>query len=150
MTSLGKQDIASLVETGAQVIHCPQSNMKLASGTCRVRDLQAAGVNVGLGTDGAASNNDLNMFNEMHSAALLAKLSSGDPTVMPAGRALYMATMGGAMALGLDQEIGSIKPGKQADLIAIDLSAPATQPLYNPLSQLVYACIGVTADTDSA
>lgn len=142
MTSLGKQDIASLVETGAQVIHCPQSNMKLASGTCRVRDLQAAGVNVGLGTDGAASNNDLNMFNEMHSAALLAKLSSGDPTVMPAGRALYMATMGGAMALGLDQEIGSIKPGKQADLIAIDLSAPATQPLYNPLSQLVYACTG--------
>ncbi|MFT4767373.1 MAG: 5-methylthioadenosine/S-adenosylhomocysteine deaminase [Glaciecola sp.] len=142
MTSLGKQDIASLAETGAQVIHCPQSNMKLASGTCPVPELQAAGVNVALGTDGAASNNDLNMFNEMHSAALLAKLSSGDPTAMSAHRTLHMATLGGAKALGLDQEIGSIKPGKQADLIAINLSAPATQPLYNPLSQLVYACTG--------
>lgn len=142
MTSLGRQDIAALSETGAQVIHCPQSNMKLASGTCPVKELQAAGVNLGLGTDGAASNNDLNMFNEMHSAALLAKLSNQDPTVMPARDALYMATQGGARALGLDDEIGSIKPGKQADLIAVDLSAPATQPLYNPLSQLVYACTG--------
>lgn len=142
MTSIGKQDIASLAETGAQVIHCPQSNMKLASGTCPVSDLQSAGVNVGLGTDGAASNNDLNLFNEMHSAALLAKLSSGDPTVMPAERALQMATLGSAKALGLEQEIGSIAPGKQADLIAVDLSAPSTQPLYNPLSQIVYACTG--------
>ncbi|MDP5054584.1 MAG: TRZ/ATZ family hydrolase, partial [Congregibacter sp.] len=142
MTSLGPQDIASLAETGAQVIHCPQSNMKLASGSCPVIDLRAAGVNVALGTDGAASNNDLNMFNEMHSAALLAKLNQGDPTVMPALNALHMATLGGAIALGLDHEIGSIKPGKQADLIAIDLSTPATQPLYNPVSQVVYACNG--------
>ncbi|WP_439105906.1 TRZ/ATZ family hydrolase [Congregibacter sp.] len=142
MTSIGKQDIANLAETGAQVIHCPQSNMKLASGTCPLGELESAGVNVGLGSDGAASNNDLNMFNEMHSAALLAKLSSGDPTVMPAHRALHMATLGGARALGLEQDIGSITPGKQADLIAVDLSAPATQPLYNPLSQIVYACTG--------
>ncbi|WOJ98451.1 TRZ/ATZ family hydrolase [Congregibacter brevis] len=142
MTSIGKQDIANLAETGAQVIHCPQSNMKLASGTCPVNDLKAAGVNVGLGTDGAASNNDLNMFNEMHTAALLAKLTASDPTVMPALQVLHMATLGAAKALGLDQEIGSIAPGKQADLIAVDLSAPATQPLYNPLSQIVYACTG--------
>ncbi|WP_439102008.1 TRZ/ATZ family hydrolase [Congregibacter sp.] len=142
MTSIGKQDIANLAETGAQVIHCPQSNMKLGSGTCPVGKLQMAGINIGLGTDGAASNNDLNMFNEMHTASLLAKLTAGDPTVMPAQDALHMATLGGAKALGLDQEIGSIKPGKQADLIAIDLSAPSTQPLYNPLSQIVYACTG--------
>lgn len=142
MTSIGKQDIANLAETGAQVIHCPQSNMKLASGTCPVNDLKAAGVNVGLGTDGAASNNDLNMFNEMHTAALLAKLTANDPTVLPAQQVLHMATLGAAKALGLDKEIGSIAPGKQADLIAVDLSAPATQPLYNPLSQIVYACTG--------
>jgi 5-methylthioadenosine/S-adenosylhomocysteine deaminase len=116
--------------------------MKLASGSCPVTALLAAGVNVALGTDGAASNNDLNLFNEMHSAALLAKHISADPTSMPARQALHMATLGGAAALGLDEEIGSISAGKQADLIAIDLSGPATQPLYNPLSQLVYACTG--------
>lgn len=142
MTSIGSQDIANLAETGAQVVHCPQPNMKLASGTCPVSELRAAGVNVGLGTDGAASNNDLNLFNEMHSAALLAKLTTGDPTVMSAYDTLHMATLGGAKALGLDQEIGSITPGKQADFIAIDLSAPSTQPLYNPPSQIVYACTG--------
>ncbi|MFK7829262.1 MAG: TRZ/ATZ family hydrolase [Congregibacter sp.] len=142
MTDLGQQDIDTLAASGAQVVHCPQSNMKLASGTCPVNRLLEAGINVALGTDGAASNNDLNLFNEMHSAALLAKLSTGDATVMPASSALHMATLGGARALGLEAEIGSIRVGKQADLIAVDLSGPATQPLYNPLSQLVYACTG--------
>ena len=125
MTDLGTQDIDNLAETGAQVVHCPQSNMKLASGACPVTALTAAGVNVALGTDGAASNNDLNLFNEMHSAALLAKLRERD-----------------AAALGLEDVVGSLVAGKHADMIAVDLSGPATQPLYNPLSQLVYACSG--------
>lgn len=142
MTDLGGQDIDTLAAAGAHVIHCPQSNMKLASGTCPVSKLVDAGVNVGLGTDGAASNNNLNLFDEMHSAALLAKLHSEDPTRVPAARALYFATLGGARALGLEDRTGSLTPGKAADMIAVDLSGPATQPLYNPLSQLVYACNG--------
>ena len=142
MTDLNEQDIATLAETGAQVVHCPQSNMKLASGACPVGRLSMAGVNVALGTDGAASNNDLNLFNEMHSAALLAKLSSGDAALMSAARTLHLATAGGARALGIEHLTGSITPGKQADLIAVDLSGPATQPLYRPISQLVYACSG--------
>ena len=142
MTDLGSQDIAALVETGAHVVHCPQSNMKLASGTCPVTELLTAGVNVALGTDGAANNNDLNLFDEMHTAALLAKLHSGDPAALPAATALHMATLGGARALGLEDRIGSIAPGKAADLVAVDLSGPSTQPLYNPLSQIVYACNG--------
>lgn len=142
MTDLGRQDIQSLADTGAQVIHCPQSNMKLGSGICPVPDLLQAGVNVALGTDGAASNNDLNLFNEMHSTALLAKVSRSDPTLMPAPQVLEMATLGGARALGLDAHIGTISVGKQADLIAVDLSGPAMQPLYNPISQIVYAANG--------
>jgi len=142
MTDLGAQDIATLAQNGASVVHCPQSNMKLASGTCPVKRLQEAGVNVALGTDGAASNNKLNLFDEMHTAALLAKLTTEDPTTLPAAEVLHLATLGGARALGLDEEIGSLVPGKAADLIAVDLSGPATQPLYNPLSQLVYACSG--------
>lgn len=142
MTDLGDQDIALLAATGAHVVHCPQSNMKLASGTCPVSKLLASGVNVALGTDSAASNNDLNLFAEMQTAALLGKLSAGDATVMGASDALYMATMGGARALGLEQEIGSLEIGKQADVIAVDLSDTACQPLYNPLSQLVYTCNG--------
>jgi 5-methylthioadenosine/S-adenosylhomocysteine deaminase len=102
MTDLGRQDIESLAETGAQVVHCPQSNMKLASGSCPVSALLAAGVNVALGTDGAASNNDLNLFNEMHSAALLAKLREATPRRCPRQR-LEMATLGGARALGLEE-----------------------------------------------
>ncbi|KGE05337.1 TRZ/ATZ family hydrolase [Pseudohaliea rubra] len=142
MTDAGRQDIELLAATGAHVVHCPQSNMKLASGACPVTRLLDAGVNVALGTDGAASNNDLNLFNEMHSAALLAKLSTGDASALPAARVLTMATLGGARALGLEQRIGSVEPGKQADLIAVDLSGPAQQPVYNPLSTLVYACTG--------
>ena len=142
MTDLGEQDIALPAETGAHVVHCPQSNMKLASGTCPTPTLLDAGVNVALGTDGAASNNALNLFGEMHSAALLAKLASADATALPASSVLEMATLGGARALGLDDSIGSLEVGKQADLIAVDLSGPATQPVYNPQSQLVYACNG--------
>lgn len=142
MTELVDSDIASLVDTGAHVVHCPNSNMKLASGACPVSELIAAGVNVALGTDGAASNNALNLFREMHTAALLAKLRDGDATSMPAFAALEMATLGGARALGLEQRIGSLIPGKEADVIAVNLSDPATQPLYNPVSQLVYCASG--------
>jgi len=142
MTDLGDQDIALLAATGAHVVHCPQSNMKLASGTCRVNDLLKKGVNVALGTDSAASNNNLNMFGEMKSAALLAKLQSGDATALPAADALALATINGAKAMGLEDRLGSLEVGKQADLIAVDLNGPETQPLYNPLSQLVYACNG--------
>lgn len=142
MTDLGDQDIALLLATGAHVVHCPQSNMKLASGTCRVSALLKNGVNVALGTDGAASNNDLNMFGEMQSAALLAKVQTMDATALPAADALAMATINGAKAIGLESSLGSLEVGKQADLIAVDLSGPETQPLYNPLSQLVYACNG--------
>lgn len=142
MTDLGDQDIALLAKTGAHVVHCPQSNLKLASGACPVARLLAAGVNVALGTDSAASNNGLNLFQEMKTAALLAKLTSGDATALPAQQALHMATLGGARALGIDDRVGSLEPGKRADMIAVDLTGPETQPLYNPISQLVYACNG--------
>ena len=142
MTDLNDEDIALLAATGAHVVHCPQSNMKLASGACRVSTLLAEGVNVALGTDSAASNNDLNMFGEMQTAALLAKLQSHDASSLPAADALAMATINGAIALGLEDRIGSLEVGKQADLIAVDLRGPETQPLYHPLSQLVYACNG--------
>jgi 5-methylthioadenosine/S-adenosylhomocysteine deaminase len=142
MTDLGNQDIDLLASTGATVVHCPQSNMKLASGACRVSDLLRNGVNVALGTDSAASNNDLNMFGEMQSAALLAKLRSADATALPAADALAMTTINGARAMGREDELGSLEVGKLADLIAVDLSGPETQPVYNPISQLVYACNG--------
>ncbi|MFV0277036.1 MAG: TRZ/ATZ family hydrolase [Parahaliea sp.] len=142
MTDLGQQDIELLAATGAHVVHCPRSNMKLASGTCPTAALLEAGVNLALGTDGAASNNSLNLFADLQAAALLAKLASGDASALPAVAALEMATLGGARALGIDTEVGSLEVGKQADIIAVDLSSPATQPVYNPLSQLVYACSG--------
>jgi len=142
MVDLGDRDIALLGETGAHVVHCPQSNMKLASGACPVRKLLAHGVNVAMGTDSAASNNDLNLFGEMQTAAMLAKLQAMDATALPAADALAMATLGGARALGLEDRIGSLEVGKQADLIAVDLGQPETQPVYHPLSQLVYACNG--------
>ena len=139
MTQLLDDEIEAFAAAGAHVVHCPQSNLKLASGHCRVSDLMAAGVNVALGTDGAASNNDLDMLAEMQQAALLAKGISGDACALPAEQALAMATINGARALGLDDETGSIATGKSADLVAIDLSQPETQPVYNPVSQLVYA-----------
>ncbi|MBA6412867.1 TRZ/ATZ family hydrolase [Parahaliea sp. F7430] len=142
MTQLNKQDLELLVQSGAHVVHCPQSNMKLAAGACPSHELLAAGVNLALGTDGAASNNSLNLFSEMHSAALLAKLNSSDAAALPAYQVLKMATLGGARAMGLEDQIGSLEVGKQADLIAVDLAEAATQPVYNPQSQLVYACNG--------
>jgi 5-methylthioadenosine/S-adenosylhomocysteine deaminase len=142
MTDLGDADIALLQRHGAHVVHCPQSNMKLASGACPVARLQEAGVNVALGTDSAASNNGLNMFGEMRSAALLAKLRSADASALPAARALSMATIGGARALGIDHAVGSLEVGKRADLVAVDMTGPELQPLYHPISQLVYACNG--------
>lgn len=138
MTQVSDGDIELLRETNASVIHCPRSNMKLASGSCPITTLRRAGVTVGLGTDGAASNNGLNLFAELTSAALLAKAESGNPAALPAFEALRMATLDSARALGLDSEIGSIETGKQADLIAVDLSGLELQPLYNPVSQLVY------------
>ena len=142
MTSLGDQDIALLAATGAHVIHCPASNMKLASGNCPVSKLQRSGVNVALGTDSAASNNSLNLFNELRMAALLAKINTADATVIPAHRALAMATINGAKAMGIDHKVGSLEVGKQADIIALDMNTPETLPLYSPASQLVYACNG--------
>ncbi|MCC5795248.1 MAG: TRZ/ATZ family hydrolase [Chromatiales bacterium] len=139
MTQVTDGDLGKLAESGATVIHCPESNMKLASGLCPVGRLLAAGVNVALGTDGAASNNDLDMLGEMRSAALLGKLVADDPTAVTAEDALRMATLNGARALGLGDRIGSLVPGKRADLVCVNLDALPTQPVYHPLSQLVYS-----------
>jgi 5-methylthioadenosine/S-adenosylhomocysteine deaminase len=139
MTDLNEEEIEWLTQTGTHVIHCPQSNMKLASGICPTSRLLQLGVNVAIGTDGSASNNDLDMLSETQTAALLAKANTLDPEALPAFQALYCATMGGAKALGLDNEVGSIEIGKQADLIAIDLNQIETLPVYNPISQIVYS-----------
>ena len=138
MTQLNPEEIARLAVVGASVVHCPESNLKLASGFCPVQALLTAGVNVALGTDGAASNNDLDMLGELRTAALLAKAVSGDATAVPAHTALRMATLNGAKAMGLDAETGSLRPGKAADITAIDLSALSSQPVYDPVSQIVY------------
>jgi 5-methylthioadenosine/S-adenosylhomocysteine deaminase len=139
MTQLLPDEIALLASRGSTVIHCPESNLKLASGWCPVAQLDAAGVNVALGTDGAASNNDLDMFGEMRTAALLAKGVAQQADALPAAKILQMATLNGAAALGLADRIGSLLPGKEADMICVDLSRPATQPVYSPISQLVYS-----------
>ena len=139
MTQLTDDEISTLAETGVSVIHCPESNLKLASGFCPIAKLIDAGINVALGTDGAASNNDLDMFGEMRTAALTAKAVSKDASAVPAATALKMATLNGAKALGIDHETGSLETGKAADIIAIDLSAIECQPIYHPISQLVYA-----------
>ncbi|MFV2035494.1 MAG: TRZ/ATZ family hydrolase [Halocynthiibacter sp.] len=138
-TQATDEEIATLADAGASVVHCPESNLKLASGFCRVTDLLDAGVNVALGTDGAASNNDLDMLGEMRSAALLAKGVNHNATALPAHTALRMATLNGARALGLENVTGSLQKGKAADLIAIDLDGVSTQPVYDPISQIVYA-----------
>jgi len=139
MTHLTDEEIAGYAEAGAHVVHCPESNLKLASGFCPLQKLLDAGVNVALGTDGAASNNDLDMIGEMRTAALLAKGVSGDAVAGKAEAILRMATINGARALGLDDHIGSIETGKAADLIAVDMSQLETLPNYNPISTLVYA-----------
>jgi 5-methylthioadenosine/S-adenosylhomocysteine deaminase len=139
MTQLLDQEIAAFAQSGGSVVHCPASNLKLASGFCPVHNLVRTGINVALGTDGAASNDNLDMLGEARTAALLAKGVANDATALPAQLALRMATLNGAKALGLDEHIGSIVPGKAADLAAIDLSGASTQPVYNPVSQLIYA-----------
>jgi 5-methylthioadenosine/S-adenosylhomocysteine deaminase len=135
-------DIATLKKRGAGVSHNPESNMKLASGTAPVLSLRAARVPVGLGTDGAASNNDLDMFEAMRQAALLHKLQSNDPRALPAADVLAMATREGALALGMDKEIGSLEPGKRADLIVVSMTSPRQAPMYDALSHLVYVTRG--------
>ncbi|MDE2083358.1 MAG: TRZ/ATZ family hydrolase [Xanthomonadaceae bacterium] len=139
MTQMTDAEIAACAQHGVSVAHCPESNLKLASGFCPVEKLRRAGVNLGLGTDGCASNNDLDMFGEMRTAALLAKGVSGDASAFDAAFALRTATLNGARTLGLAERIGSIESGKQADLTAVRLDALETQPVYNALSQLVYA-----------
>jgi 5-methylthioadenosine/S-adenosylhomocysteine deaminase len=138
-TQLAAHEIELLAKAGSTVVHCPRSNLKLASGLCPVADLLAAGVNVALGTDGAASNNRLDLWAEMQTAALLAKQTAGDARAVPAAQALRMATLNGARALNLAHEIGSVVPGKSADIICVDLGGLEHQPLLDPVSQLVYA-----------
>jgi 5-methylthioadenosine/S-adenosylhomocysteine deaminase len=132
-------EIALLAKHGASVAHCPSSNLKLASGFAPVAKMAAAGVNLAVGTDGAASNNRLDMFEEMRLAALLAKAVAGDAEALPAHAVLRAATLGGAIALGLDERIGSIAAGKAADLAAVHMSGPELAPCYDPVSHLVYA-----------
>jgi len=139
MTQLSAEDIEKVAKSGVNVIHCPQSNLKLASGFCPLATLKQAGINVALGTDGAASNNDLDLLSEAQTAALLAKGVAGDAQVVDAFEALEMLTINGARALGIEDQVGSIEPGKQADLCALDLGAPETQPLHHVASQVIYA-----------
>jgi 5-methylthioadenosine/S-adenosylhomocysteine deaminase len=139
---LSPADMAILARRHVGVSHNPESNMKLASGSARVVAMRAAGVAVGLGTDGAASNNDLDMFEAMRQAAFLAKLQTMDPRAVPARTALEMATIGGARVLGMDAQIGSLETGKRADLIVVSTGAARQVPMYDPLSHLVYVTRG--------
>jgi 5-methylthioadenosine/S-adenosylhomocysteine deaminase len=139
MTQLTDAEIALCAQRGVGVVHCPESNLKLASGFCRAEALQRAGVNLAIGTDGCASNNDLDMFGETRTAALLAKAVAQDAAAFDAATALRAATLGGAKALGFDHLVGSIEPGKQADLVLVDMAQLETQPMHHVISQLVYA-----------
>lgn len=139
MTQLTDEDMDTYALSGGSIVHCPESNLKLASGFCPVAKLLDAGINVALGTDGPASNNDLDVLGEMRTAALLAKAVASDARAVPAAVALRMATLNGAKALGLEDEIGSLEPGKSADLVALDLGELETQPLFDPISDIVYA-----------
>lgn len=139
MTQVNDQDREVVAQSGAHIIHCPESNLKLASGLCPVQELMDSGINVAIGTDGAASNNDLDLFGELRTAAMIAKVVAGDASALSAHQALTMATLNGAKALGRDHELGSLVAGKLADLIAVDLSDPFLQPIYDPASHLVYS-----------
>jgi 5-methylthioadenosine/S-adenosylhomocysteine deaminase len=139
MTELNEFEIERIAEAGVNVAHCPESNLKLGSGICPLAILLEKGVNVCLGTDGAASNNDLDLLGEMRTAAMLAKGNSGNASACKARQAIEMATINGARALGMADQIGSIEVGKCADLIAINLASLNTQPLYEPVAQIVYA-----------
>ena len=144
---LSKKDMRILSKRGVNVVHIPVANMKLGSGTAKIKDLTNLGVNVCLGTDGPASNNTLDMFETMKVAALLQKLTYMDPSVLPAHETLKMATVNGAKALGLDKNIGSLEVGKKADLILIDLLKPHLKPLHNIYASIVYAAHGSDVDT---
>ena len=137
---VNEYEIGLMAKNGCHVAHCPSSNLKLASGIAPISSMLQAGINVGVGTDSAASNNRLDVFSEMRTAALLAKAASGSAQALPAPHALAMATLNSAAALGLDGTTGSLTPGKFADITAIDLSGPALSPCYDPLSHIVYAC----------
>ncbi len=139
MTHLEDDEISQIASSGVNVVHCPESNLKLASGFCPVHKIVAAGGNVSLGTDGAASNNDLDMLGEMRTAALMAKAVATDASALPAEAALKMATLNGAKALGIDDITGSLKVGKAADITAIHLESLESMPMYHPLSQIVYS-----------
>jgi 5-methylthioadenosine/S-adenosylhomocysteine deaminase len=136
---LEPEEIALLARLGCSVAHCPSSNLKLASGIAPVDRMLTAGINIGIGTDGAASNNRLDVFCEMRLAALLAKTTSDDAETLPAHMALRMATLNAAQALGLERRVGSIQPGKSADLCAVNLDSISLSPCYDPASHLVYA-----------
>lgn len=138
-TQLTTEEMQMLAEQGASVIHCPSSNLKLASGLCEVEKLRRTGVNVALGTDGAASNNDLNMFGELQLAAMVAKAVAEDPQALPAAAALEMATINAARAMGLDKDIGSLETGKYADIAAVNMDSLSTIPVNNVISHLAYA-----------
>ncbi len=138
-TQLNHDEISLLASSGCSIVHCPRSNLKLVSGACPTAELISAGVNVALGTDGAASNNQLNLWAEMNTTALFGKFIANDAAVLPAKTVLEFATINGAKALGLNNEIGSLEPGKSADLICVDLNTINTQPVLDPLSHLIYA-----------
>lgn len=139
---LDDMEIEILLEKGCGVAHCPESNMKLASGVAKVHKYLEHGLKVGLATDGASSNNDLDMFGEMRTTALLHKVSTGDPTVMSADKVLYLATLGAAEVLGLQNKVGSLEPGKEADVITLDLDSPHLMPVFDPISHIVYTAKG--------
>ena len=139
MTQIDDSDIQILTRTGSHIVHCPESNLKLASGLCPVQRLTGAGINVTLGTDGAASNNDHDMFGEMNTAAMIGKVVADDAAAVTAHQAIAMATLNGARSLGREDELGSLEAGKLADLIAVDLGDPFLQPVYDPASHLVYS-----------
>ena len=139
MTQIDDSDIQILTRTGSHIVHCPESNLKLASGLCPVQQLSKAGINVTLGTDGAASNNDHDMFGEMNTAAMIGKVVADDAAAVTAHQAIAMATLNGARSLGREDELGSLEAGKLADLIAVDLGDPFLQPVYDPASHLVYS-----------
>ncbi len=145
--ALSEADMEMLATSGAGVAHCPESNMKLASGIAPVTELLARGVKVGLGTDGCASNNNLDLLQEVDTAAKLQKVRYLDPTALPAGVALELATRGSARVLGLEREVGALMPGLKADLVVIDLDQPHLTPIYDPYSHLVYAVRGADVQT---
>ncbi|MFZ5448698.1 MAG: amidohydrolase family protein [Thermodesulfobacteriota bacterium] len=145
--ALDVADRMLLAASGAGVAHCPESNMKLASGIAPVADLLKRGIPVGLGTDGCASNNNLDLFQEMDTAAKLQKVHCMDPTVLPAITALEMATSNGARVLGLEKEVGALVPGLKGDIVVVDLDQPHLTPIYDPYSQLVYAATGADVQT---